>query len=508
MLINPATSLWRYLTPAAAIVQSTEEPLTVPVLILISAAIGIFLIGYLLYRTYLRREVDSLEMSSSASSLSDPRREERLRQKLSKLPIPGVNSQDAINKISKVVREEADERLRIVKHELDQRFQKLDEQKTREVEIARKDLAEVKQHFEAVETAFKQVDEQKKATEAVVKSMAEGLVVVNQKGEVMLMNPSAERILGVKEKKIGRPLSQDLGEEMLISMQSAGPGGEKVIEYQSKNDHTKKILRQSSAVIQNESGQTVGMVNILTDVTKQRELDGMKNKFVSNVTHELRTPIVAMQKAIAILLNQSAGTLSETQMGFLTIVSRNLSHLSRLVENVLDVARIDSGSMKFVGTLNRLDKVLEDVCETFDAWSNSKDIRILREFDRSIPEFIFDRDKVRQVLMNLIGNSVKFTSAGGFITVKACWLEDRQFVQISVTDSGIGISKQDMALLFGRFEQFGDHQGISGTGLGLNIAREIVERHGGKIWAESQERKGSTFTFTLPIKSPLAQGGA
>lgn len=508
MLITSVTSIWRYLIPAAAGAAPKEESLTVPVLILISAAIGIFLIGYLLYRTYLRREVDILELTGTASQLSNPEREELLRQKLSQLSIKDVNSEEALSKISKVVREEADERLRIVKHEYTQRFQKLDEEKTHEVETVRKDLTEVKQRFEAVETAYKQVDEQKKTTEAVVKSMAEGLVVVNQKGEVLLMNPSAERILGVKEKKIGKPLSQDLGEEMLISMQSSGPGGEKVIEYQSKNDSTKKVLRQSSAVIQNENGQTVGMVNILTDVTKQRELDEMKNKFVSNVTHELRTPIVAMQKAIAILLNQSAGTLSETQMGFLTIISRNLSHLSRLVEDVLDVAKIDSGSMKFNVSLNRLDKAIEDVCETFDTWANSKDIRILREFDRTIPELMFDRDKVRQVLINLVGNAIKFTPAGGFITVKVLWSEDRQSVRVSVADSGIGISKENMAHLFGRFEQFGDHQGISGTGLGLNIARELVERHGGRIWAESEEKKGSTFMFTLPIKSPLAQGGA
>ncbi|MCG3175591.1 MAG: Adaptive-response sensory-kinase SasA [Candidatus Omnitrophica bacterium] len=507
MLTSTVAEAWRLVMPAAAVASAKEESLTVPVLIMISAALGIFTIGYLLYRTYLRREVDILEMTGAASQLSDPQREALLRQKLSRLSVPGLSSEEALDKISRVVREEADERLRSVRQELTLKVQRLEEEKTHEVETVRKDLTDVKQRFEAVETAYRQVDEQKKTTEAVVKSMAEGLVVVNQKGEVLLMNPSAERILGVKEKKLGRPLSQDLGEEMLISMQSHGPAGEKVIEYQSKNDSTKKILRQSSAVIQNENGQTIGMVNILTDVTKQRELDEMKNKFVSNVTHELRTPIVAMQKAIAILLNQSAGTLSETQMGFLTIISRNLSHLSRLVEDVLDVAKIDSGNMKFNVSLNRLDKVIEDVCETFDTWANSKDIRILREFDRSIPELVFDRDKVRQVLINLIGNAIKFTPAGGFITVRASWSEDRQSVRVSVADSGIGISKENMAHLFGRFEQFGDHQGISGTGLGLNIARELVERHGGRIWAESEEKKGSTFMFTLPIKSPLTQGG-
>jgi PAS domain S-box-containing protein len=359
---------------------------------------------------------------------------------------------------------------------------------------------------------YKRVDQEKKTTDAVVRSIAEGLVVVNQKGEVLLMNPSAEKILGIeKEKKIGRPIFDDMRDELMISLtRDSQRSGEKVIEFKSKDENVKKILRSSSAVIQNEDGQTVGMVNILTDVTKQRELDDIKNKFVSNLTHELRTPIVAMQKAMAILLGQSgqsAGEMNDTQTNFLNIVSRNLSHLSRLVEDLLDIAKIESGKLKIKAVPSRLDKLISDVCYALDTWAKSKDIQLMKDVDKSFPEIILDPDKITQVLNNLIGNAIKFTPQSGKITVSANWHPDGTRIQVSVTDTGVGISKENLPKLFQRFEQFGDQQGIIGTGLGLSISKEIVERHGGEISVESEYRKGSTFTFTLPIKQRIVTGG-
>src|SRR4051812_1419628 len=195
------------------------------------------------------------------------------------------------------------------------------------------------------------------------------------------MNPSAEKLLGVKnEKKIGKPVLDDMRDELMVTLtRDGGEGAEKVIEFKSKDENVKKILRQSTAVIQNEDGQTVGMVNILTDVTKQRELDEMKNQFVSNVTHELRTPIVAMQKAIAILQTPAAGTMNEQQQSLVNIVGRNLGHLSRLVEDLLDIAKIESGKMRFKSVPSRLDRVIAEVCETLDTWAKSKEIKLSRE---------------------------------------------------------------------------------------------------------------------------------
>jgi PAS domain S-box-containing protein len=336
-----------------------------------------------------------------------------------------------------------------------------------------------------------------------VRGVAEGLVVVNDKGQVLLMNDTAEKMLGVeKEKKIGKKITDDIPDELLISLakDQGQESEEKVVEFVSKNDNVKKVLRSSSAVIQNEEGQTIGMLNILTDVTKQRELDEMKKNFVANVTHELRTPIVAMQKATAILTSSSAGSLNETQANFMNIVSRNLSQLSRLVEDLLDVAKIDSGKMKLKLQPCRLDKVLNDTCDMLDTWAKSKNLEIIRHLDKNFPEILMDADKITQVMNNLISNAIKFTPQGGKITVSMTWDQDPNFAKVSVADTGVGISKEDLPKLFRRFEQFGDQQGIVGIGLGLSISKEIVERHGGRIWAESAEKQGSTFSFTLSLK--------
>ncbi len=445
-------------------------------------------------------DVKNIEVNTSAVPHA-------VRQKVEKLAIHSEDREATVSAISKIVEEETRTLLQEIKQEYSVKYQLVTQEKNREVEVVKKEFREVKEQYNQTQKLYEQVESEKKTTEAVVRSIAEGLVVVNHKGEVLLMNPSAEKLLGVtKEKKVGRNILEDVRDELMVSMtREAGDSGDKVIEFRSKDENVKKILRQSSAVIQNENGQTVGMVNILTDVTKQRELDEIKNRFVSNVTHELRTPLVAMQKAATILLSGSAGPLTDTQTNFLNIVSRNVGHLSRLVEDLLDIAKIESGKMKFKIAPARLDKLIHDVCETLEPWTKSKEIHLAREADRNLPDIPMDTDKITQVLNNLIGNAVKFTPQGGHITVKSAWHTDGTKVQVSVTDTGTGIAPDHLPKLFGRFEQFGDSQGISGTGLGLSIAKEIVERHGGEISVTSELKKGSTFTFTLPIRQTARQ---
>ena len=432
-----------------------------------------------------------------------------LREKLQRLPVPSENREGAFQTISKIVEEETEERLKEVKQEYSVKYQVMMQEKNKEVEGIRREFNKAVEQYDEVKREYKKVEIEKKNTEAVVKSIAEGLVVVNQKGEVLLMNPAAEKLLGVQnEKKIGKPIVEGLGSEHLVSMsrQMDGSSGEKVVEYTSKDENVKKVIRSSSAVIQDENGQTVGMVNVLTDITKQKELDEIKTRFVSNVTHELRTPMVAMQKAIEILNDKSSGTLNTTQANFLGIVQRNLQMLSRLVEDLLDMAKIESGKMRLKFLPTRLDKIVNDACDSLVTWANSKDIQVIRDIDKSLPEISLDSVKITQVLNNLIGNAIKFTPRSGKIFVNSGW-NDTESLKVSVADTGVGVAKENLPKLFGRFEQFGDLQGISGTGLGLCISKEIVERHNGRISVESEEKKGATFTFILPLKQQQSIGG-
>lgn len=432
---------------------------------------------------------------------------ESVREKVEHIAVKTEHPERVAREISQIIQQETEQRVNEVKQEYAVKYQVLTQEKNKELEGARQEYHTVKQSYDRVEKLYKKTDSEKKQTEAVVKSIAEGLVVVNAKGEVLLMNPAAEKLLGSKsEKKAGRPITEGMPDELLISLSKDSGQGEKTIEIQAKDENVKKILRQSSAVIQNEDGQTVGMVNILTDVTKQRELDGIKAKFVSNVTHELRTPIVAMEKAMSLITSQAAGPLTPDQLNFMNIVARNLTHLSRLVEDLLDIAKIDAGKMRIKMEPSRLDKVIHDACDSLDMWAKSKGIKMEREVEKNMPEIAFDPGKISQVLNNLIGNAIKFTPRDGKIALKTSWSADGSMAQVSVSDTGVGIAKENLPKLFGRFEQFGDKQGISGTGLGLSITKEIVDRHGGKIRVESEEGKGSTFTFELPVKQTRLEG--
>ncbi len=437
------------------------------------------------------------------NSLSDA-----LREKLMQLPVRAADREITAQALSKIVEEETESRLKEVKQEYSVKYQVMVQEKNKEVDGMRREYTKAVEKYDEVKRDYKRVEVEKKNTEAVVKSIAEGLVVVNQKGEVLLMNPAAEKLLGVpNDKKVGKSITDNIGSEYMVSLAREIEGtSEKVVEYTSKDENVKKTIRQSSAVIQDEDGHTVGMVNVLTDITKQKELDEIKSRFVSNVTHELRTPIVAMQKAVEILMDKKGSPLSDVQQNFIGIIQRNLQHLSRLVEDLLDIAKIESGKMRLKFMPSRLDKLMADACDSLETWAKSKEITLVRDIDKSLPEISMDSVKITQVLNNLVGNAIKFTPRGGKIFVSSSW-SDTTYLKVMVEDTGVGIAKENLPKLFGRFEQFGDQQGISGTGLGLCISKEIIERHGGKIHAESEEKKGSKFIFTLPVKQQTIIGG-
>ncbi len=491
-------------------VSGESFSLTALVLIVLTAAVAIGTAVLLNKTAQSKKELRFKERNEDAPTVTvSPSVTNSLREKLQSLPIRTADQNFTVQAISKIVEEETETRLKEVKEEYSVKYQVMVQEKNQEVEGVRRQYTKTLEKFDQAQRDYKRVDAEKKNTEAVVKSIAEGLVVVNQKGEVLLMNPAAERLLGVTgEKKIGQSITDNVGSEYMVSLTREVEGtGEKVVEYTSKDENVKKTIRQSSAVIQDENGHTVGMVNVLTDITKQKELDEIKSRFVSNVTHELRTPIVAMQKAVEILLDKKGAPLTDVQQNFVGIIHRNLQHLTRLVEDLLDIAKIESGKMRLKFMPARLDKLILNACESLSTWAKSKDIELEKDVDKSLPEIPMDSVRITQVLNNLIGNAIKFTPTGGKITVSSGWADEAS-VKVSVQDTGVGIAKEDLPKLFGRFEQFGNQQGVSGTGLGLCISKEIVERHGGKIYAESEEDKGSKFTFILPTKQQTVIGGS
>ncbi len=436
---------------------------------------------------------DSKKTSIDIDPFPKPEVGEAVKEEISDHLSQYVKSPDERRKIAKKVTEvfgkELENKLTLTTRELSKKYEGIIKEKTDSEERAW--------------AKYTDVLTEKKDTDAVIRSVAEGLVVVDSQGKVVMMNPAAEKLLGASSKdKIGKPINDNLKEEQLVSLTKTTPNSpNKEIELVSQQDETKKILRASSAVIEDANGRTVGMVSVLSDITKQKELDRMKTNFVSSVTHELRTPLVAMEKSLVLLLNQTAGPLSKTQEEFLNIATRNLKRLSLLINDLLDLSKLEAGKMDLKRETCSIDKVITDSIESFSNWASSKSIKLEKKIESGIPEGKFDPNRVIQVLNNLIGNAIKFTPNNGTITIGASIDRPKQEIMVSVSDTGIGISKEHLPKVFDKFYQAGERVStdISGTGIGLSIAKEIVELHGGRIWVESEKNSGTKFIFTLSL---------
>jgi signal transduction histidine kinase len=280
----------------------------------------------------------------------------------------------------------------------------------------------------------------------------------------------------------------------------------KEIELSSKNETTKKVLKASSAVVENVDGKAVGMVTVLSDITRQKEVDGMKEHFVSLVTHELRTPVVAIQKSLELLLSKATGGITEDQEKFLTISRMNVDRLNKLINDLLDMSQMESG--KFVLKPSAFDfrDVVRDARGSLVSWADEKKISIRLDMKEE-PTFVTgDRNRLFQVVVNLLSNALKFTPSGGEIAVAVKIVQSvagdlsGPGVEVSVVDNGIGIDPKDFQRIFNKFEQVSlvAPQGMAGSGLGLPISKEIIGLHNGKIWVESEQGKGSRFIFVIP----------
>lgn len=377
----------------------------------------------------------------------------------------------------------------------------------------------VVEKVEKVEKEKRKILAEKERVDTVIRNLAEGLLVVDKHGKVVLMNPAAEKLLGMKrDEKVGKSVAEGLKDEHMVAMTSGGELKDsedhvtKQVEVISIKDETRRVLQASTAVIENEDGETVGMVSVLSDVTRQKELDGLKSKFVANVSHELRTPLVAIQKSLALILGKEVGEVNPEQRRFLNIAQRNIERLSRLINDLLDVSKLEAGKLTLKPKRVPARELVMHVISTVETWMKDKHIKLETKFSEEGLQFEADPDRLTQVITNLMGNAIKFTPDSGTITVEVLKVNDPEIdrgpsLELAVRDTGIGIAAEDREKIFDKFVQVSLAQpaGVSSTGLGLTIAKEIIQLHSGKIWVESEEGKGSRFAFCLPLRFKLRE---
>ncbi len=472
--------------------------------VLASAISAVFVWKFIERITLTHRQTGNEPYLGSGSSLS-------IDEQFQELHLPASHRERTKKVVLEIAQQEAQKKIKEVKEEVKKQLDEITKRKEEEVRKAETKYHEVSEKYVEVRKSYRQLDIAKKQTEAIVHSVAEGLIVVNNKGETLMMNPAAEKILGAKSKDAaGKSVLADQKDNQLVSfLQDIAGTEEKEITLNSPSDETKKVIRSSSAVIQNEKGETVGMVSVLTDVTKQKELDELKTKFISNVSHELRTPLHAAQESVNLLLDGVVGDVSEKQKDILNLTLRNIQRLSRLINDVLDFSKLEAGKMTVRPSKFQMEDLVTHTVATFDAWAKSKKVLFENQFPDGPLEVEVDYDKITQVLTNLFGNALKFSREGGIITTCVRRSEERsadgqELIEISVKDTGPGIAPEDLKKLFQKFGQGKITAG--GTGLGLVISKELVELHGGRIWVESEEGKGAKFIFFIKRRIPAPPG--
>ena len=357
-------------------------------------------------------------------------------------------------------------------------------------------------------------EEQRESFEAILASTGDGLIVFDPDDVVTYVNPSAIKMVGAKLKKaLGRnvPFAELFGDDGEDPSEAARNGERTVREVLvEKPEH--RVMEVRTSPVLDRRGGYLGCAVSLHDVTEEREIMQMKNEFVSTVSHELRTPLTSIKGYVDLIVDGEAGEINEIQAEFLGIVQENSDRLVALINDMLDISRIESGRIHLKREPLDMADVVLGAIDTFRTVAEQSDIELTAKLPEELPRAAGDRDRVGQVVMNVISNAIKYSPGGGSVTVKV--RKDRDRVITSVTDTGIGISKKDQKKLFSKFYRVDSSltREIGGTGLGLSICKSIVELLGGKIWVRSEDGKGSTFSFSLPmapaelVRTPYLQG--
>jgi PAS domain S-box-containing protein len=367
---------------------------------------------------------------------------------------------------------------------------------------------------ELVKERTEQLAEEKELLAVTLSSMGDAVVAVDAENRIMLLNKTAEQLTGWRFEEVqGKPVDDIIRTINEQTRQPADSPIDRVLEsrkIESGTDHDALVARlgrecpvsATAAPIRRNDGTMAGIVMVFRDVSQQREIDRMKSDFISSVSHELRTPLTSI-KAYAETMLQDRNMTEETKREFLQIINEESDRLTNLINGILEISKIESGTIEIVRTRVNVASVISRAVADLEYLTGKKNIRLETDIAEHLPELLGDENKIHSMVSNLVNNAIKFTPENGRVMVSS--QVNNNELLIKVTDNGMGIPKEDLPKIFGRFYRV--HRPgtqIQGTGLGLAIVKEIVIRHDGRIEVESEINKGSTFTVYLPMAPQTA----
>ncbi|PKM98320.1 MAG: hypothetical protein CVU79_03735 [Elusimicrobia bacterium HGW-Elusimicrobia-3] len=363
----------------------------------------------------------------------------------------------------------------------------------------------VNKALEGLRGEKKKVENDMVRTQSVMTSMADGVVVVDKDGNILMMNPQAEAISGKPLAALSGKKIVDLSqiEDQVVSLA-------KEITSDTKTDVSQEIgktgssdlaetVKKATAIIQNEDGKIVGTVSIPTDAAKLKQAEQLQQDFIANMTHELRSPLTSIKAALEMLKLDTDASASGKSV--LNTAIRNTERLNSIITDILDFSKLQSGKLVFHQDEESPEDIAKEAVDAMRAWATSKGLALEAKTEPGLPRVYADRRRTVQVLINLISNAIKFTPQGGAIEVSADAGKDAMSgsVFFSVKDNGSGIKKEDQAKIFEKFVQAVSGEKVGGTGLGLAITKAMVVLQGGKLLLDSEPGRGSTFRVGMPV---------
>ena len=345
---------------------------------------------------------------------------------------------------------------------------------------------------------IRELSEEKADLSAILAGMTEGVLVVRPDGRIRLTNQALRNSFGINEEAVGKTVLEAFRtvslQELVSEVIQEGDVAARELTFLTPNERAYEL---SATRLQGSQGVLTGVIVVFHDITRMRQFENTRKEFVANVSHELRTPLSIIKGYVETLLDEQPPD-EQTARQFLQIVQRHSRRLEALIADLLSISALESQQARLNFEPVSIRLAAESVVDELARQAFERFVVVSLEIPEQLPAVRADAQRLHQVLFNLLDNAIKYTPSGGHVTIRAD--EKDGFIETTVADDGPGIAPEHLPHVFERFYRVDKARSreLGGTGLGLSIVKHIVQTHTGRVWAESQLEKGSTFYFTLP----------